>query len=75
MIKFKQGYIKNTKTGVSRDIVVRAKSANKPKDIFIGGVLIVCGVMHLTAAAFRNGSKAYEKAEYETLDSLGLFVD
>lgn len=72
MIKFKQGYITNM-AGESKDIIVKAALPNKLKDIVIGGVISLAGIAYLTYTAFRNGSSAFEKAEYETMDALNLF--
>ena len=72
MIKFKQGYIANM-AGESKDIIVKAALPNKLKDVAIGGVISLVGIAYLTYTAFRNGSAAFEQAEYETMDELGLF--
>ena len=72
MIKFKQGYIANM-AGESKDIIVKAALPNKLKDIAIGGIISLVGIAYLTYTAFRNGSAAFEKAEYETMEDLGIF--
>lgn len=72
MIKFKQGHIANM-AGESKDIIVKAALPNKIKDIVIGGVISLAGIAYLTYTAFRNGSAAFEKAEYETMEDLGIF--
>ena len=72
MIKFKQGYIANM-SGESKDIIVKAALPNKLKDIVIGGVISLVGISYLTYTAFRNGSAAFEQAECETMEDLGLF--
>ena len=72
MIKFKQGYIANM-AGESKDIIVKAALPNKLKDIVIGGVISLVGISYLTYTAFRNGSAAFEQAECETMEDLGLF--
>lgn len=74
MIKFKQGAIRN-KNGVEKDIVVKAASTNKLKDILIGGGLTLAGVIYLTYAAFRNGAEAFEQAEYNTMVDLGIISE
>ena len=71
MIKFKRGCIE-TYEGLRKDIIVKAFLPNKAKDIFIGTVLIVAGVAHLTTSAFKNGAEHFEEAEMKTLDDLGL---
>lgn len=71
MIKFKQGTITNNR-GVTKDIIVKAASPNKLKDIIIGGGAVLVGITYLTRAAFRNGSKAFDKAEIETMYDLGI---
>ena len=72
MIKFKQGYITNM-AGESKDIIVKAALPNNLKDIVIGGVISLVGIAYLTYTAFRNGSAAFEQAEYETMEDLGIF--
>ena len=71
MIKFKQGYIANM-AGESKDIIVKAALPNKLKDVVIGGVISLAGIAYLTYTAFRNGSAAFEQAEYETMEDLGI---
>lgn len=71
MIKFKQGYIANM-AGESKDIIVKAALPNKLKDIVIGGVISLVGIAYLTYTAFRNGSAAFDQAEYETMKDLGV---
>lgn len=75
MIKFAQGTITNPTTGKSKDVVVKAVSPNKLKDILIGGGLVLIGITYLTTAAFRNGSKKFEDAEMQVFEDLGLFLD
>lgn len=70
-MKFKQGWIGNN-DGRRKDIIVTTKFPNRMSDIMIGGALIVAGVLHLTTAAFKHGSEAYEEAELETLGDLDL---
>lgn len=72
MIKFKQGSVTNPKTGVTTDIVVKAPTTNKVRDILIGGGLILVGVTHLTRTAFRRGAVAYEVAEFVALKDADL---
>lgn len=74
MIKFKQGSISNN-CGDTKDIIVKAVAPNKLKDIIIGGGAILVGIAYLTCTAFRNGSKAFDDAEIETLYYLGLTHD
>ena len=74
MIKFKQGRI-GTYEGESKDIEVKALSANSMTETLIGVGLILVGVSYLTNTAFKNGSKAFEEAEYKTLDDLGLLTN
>lgn len=62
MIKSKFGPITNPKTGMS-------------KDILIGGGIVMVGITYLALSTFKNGAKAFETAEYETLESLDLFTN
>lgn len=72
MIKFTQGAVTNPETNVTKDIVVKALSPNKPKDILIGGGMILAGIIYLTTSAFRNGSMKFEEAELRALSETGL---
>ena len=72
MFKFNYGSITNPKTGESKDIIVKAVTPNKMKDILIGGDLVLLGIAHLTMTAFRNGATKFEAAELDTLSDLDL---
>lgn len=74
MIKSKFGPITNPKTGMSKDIVINALSKESLKDILIGGGIVMVGITYLALSTFKNGAKAFETAEYETLESLDLFL-
>ena len=75
MIKSKFGPITNPKTGMSKDIVINALSKESLKDILIGGGIVMVGITYLALSTFKNGAKALETAEYETLESLDLFTN
>lgn len=70
LMKFKQGAI-GTKNGDWQDIMVKAAMPNKCKDIVIGGGVVLAGIAYLTTTAFKHGAKAFEAAEYNTLDDAG----
>ena len=74
MIKFKQGSIGNVKAndGSFKDIVVKAAAPNTLRDALIGGGLVLVGITYLTVTAFKNGSKAFEKAELYTMRDCGV---
>ena len=72
MIKSKFGPITNPKTGVEKDIVINALSKDSLRDICIGGGIVLIGLTYLALATFKNGAMAFEMAEYETLEELGL---
>lgn len=72
MINFKQGSVTNPKTGVTKDIVVKAVAPNNLKDIVIGGGMVLAGIVYLTSTAFRNGSKTFEAAECKTFCDIDL---
>lgn len=73
MIIYKGGPIDNLK-GASKSIDVRfSDSKNGLRDVLIGGGLMLIGVVYLTVTAFRNGAQAFDQAEYDTMDELGLF--
>lgn len=74
MIKFTQGWIGNNE-GITKDIVVKAVTPNKIRDILIGGGLVLAGIAYLTSTAFRNGSEAFESAEFQTMVDLGIIDD
>lgn len=71
-MKFKQGWVKNSKTGATKDIIVKCKIPNSVFELLLGGGAIVGGVILLTTGAFKNGSKAFEKAELEALNNAEL---
>ena len=73
MIIYKGGPIDNLK-GASKGIDVRfSDSKNGLRDVLIGGGLVLIGVVYLAVTAFRNGAQAFDQAEYDTMDELGLF--
>ena len=43
--------------------------------ILIGGGIVMLGITYLALSTFKNGAKAFETAEYETLESLDLFTN
>lgn len=71
MFKFKGGPITNPKTNQTKDVIA-VISKTDVKDILIGGSLIIAGTIYLVGTSFRNGAKAYDLAEYNTLKELGL---
>ena len=75
MIKFTRGSITNPVTGVTKDIMVKAASANNLKEILIGGGLVVAGIAYLTVSAFKNGAGKFDDAYLQTLGELGLLCD
>lgn len=75
MIKSKYGPITNPKTGETKDIVVDILSLKNAKDFLIGGGIVLVGLSYLTISAFKNGARAFEQAEYDTLEALDLFKD
>lgn len=72
MMKLTFGSIGNYETGKFEDIVVKATFPNSLKDILIGGGAITAGIVWLTVTAFKNGARAYEKAEMATLQKQSL---
>ena len=42
---------------------------------FFGGGLVAVGIAYLTVTAFKNGSNAFEIAEFNTLKDLDLFKE
>lgn len=73
MFKSKYGPITNPETGESKDIVI-SDFSNSLKDVVIGGAIVMVGVIYLTVSSFRNGSKAYDKTETQTLLDLDLLI-
>lgn len=72
MIKMNFGSVGNYETGKYEDIIVKANWPNSLKDVLIGGGLIAAGAIYLAMSAFKNGAKAYEKAEFDVLEKQGL---
>ena len=75
MIKFKQGFITNPETGMTKDVVVKTVTPNNFKDILVGGGMVLIGITYLTVTAFRHGSEKFEEAELRTLSDLDLLQD
>lgn len=75
MIIYKSGPI-STFDGKSKDIDVKlSNSKHGLRDILIGGGVTLAGIAYLTITSFINGAKAFEDAEYNTMEELGLFSD
>ena len=75
MIRFKQGFITNPETGMTKDVVVKTVTPNNFKDILVGGGMVLIGITYLTVTAFRYGSEKFEEAELRTLSDLDLLQD
>lgn len=73
-MRFKQGELCNNK-GQVKDIIVNASGTTSWKESIIGCFIIGLGIAYLTNKAFRNGSKAFEEAEYKTMVDLGIIED
>lgn len=75
MIKSYFGPITNPETGVSKDIVVNCFSKDNAKSILIGAGITLIGVAYMGFSCFKNGARAFETEEYNTLEALHLFKD
>ena len=75
MIKSYFGPIRNMETGESKDIVINCLSKGNVKSILIGAGITLIGVAYMGFSCFKNGARAFEIEEYETLDALHLFKD
>lgn len=73
-MQFKQGWLRNN-DGVKKEIIVKSALPNHVKDVLIGGSMVLIGIMYLTSTAFKNGSKAFERAEYQTMIDLGIIKE
>lgn len=73
MFESKYEPITNPRTGETKDIVVKAVTPNNLRDVLIGGGIVTIGLVYLTLSVFRNGARAFEEAEYKTLEDLDLF--
>lgn len=73
-MRFKQGELCNNK-GQVKDIIVNASGTTSWKESMIGCFIIGLGIAYLTNKAFKNGSKAFEEAEYKTMVDLGIIED
>ena len=67
----KFGPITNPSTGKTKEINVKPNACTI-RDIAISTSMIIAGVAYLAISTFRNGATAYERAELETLEKLGL---
>ena len=71
MFKYKSGPITNISTHESKEIIA-AISKTDAKDILIGCGIIAMGTAYLVITSFKNGAKAFELAEYNTLNDLKI---
>lgn len=58
--------------GVRKNIVVTSKLPCKMSSLVLGVGLIVGGAVCLMISSFKTGALAYDSAEFDTLNSLGL---
>lgn len=72
MIKFNTHQYLTNMDGVTKDIIVKAPLPNKIKDAFIGGGLVLAGIVYLTSTAFRYGTEMFDEAETETMRDLHI---
>lgn len=72
-MKINQNWIQNNE-GVRKDIIVKGLTMAINKEVMIGSALFVIGSVLITRGVFRNGVNAYEKAEYKTMEELGIFT-
>lgn len=75
MIEVKNLSSLTNQLGETKNIIVKAKTPNTLKDVFVGGAMIFMGITYLTVAAFKHGAKAYEIAEFNTMCDLGIITD
>ena len=66
-------WIKNPKTEETMEVIAEAAIPVNPVKGVIGVALIIGGVGLLVSSAFYEGCKAYNQAEFNVLDTLGLF--
>ena len=71
-MKFKYGWIENSKTGERKHIVTRMTAQNSLRDVILGVIMTSMGVAYLTITAFSNGGQAYEDAESKCFEDLNL---
>lgn len=72
-MKVNLGDITNPTTNETKDVIAKSAIGTKPKDIIIGGVLILSGLLWVSRRSFKHGAENAMKAEYDTLEDLGLF--
>lgn len=72
-MKVNLGDITNPDTNVTKDVVAKTNIGLKLKDLIIGGGLVLTGVSWIALKAFEHGANTAMKAEYDTLEDLGLF--
>jgi len=75
MFEIKRGSITNPENGITKDIVVKAVSANDVVDILIGVGTVMLGIGYLTVTAFRNGVYNFEEAEIKAMRDAGVIKD
>ena len=71
-VQFKGDYITNPVTNERKDIVTETDYPVNPKDLIIGGLLVLGGIYCMVRSAFTNGAYNYSKAEMNVLRDLDL---
>lgn len=72
-MKVDLGDITNPNTGEIKEVIAKTTTGVKPRDLLIGCGFILFGVAWISRMAFKHGAESGMKAEYDTLEDLGLF--
>lgn len=69
MIKFALCDITNPKTNKTKEIIVKTLMPNNPKQILIGGGLILAGVVYLTSSSFKKEKEIVMEKQKLTMET------
>lgn len=69
------GWVASKETGERKDITVNFLSKDNGKDLLIGGSLIFAGTMYIARQMFMKGALAFDAAEFDALETLGILKD
>lgn len=73
-MKFKQGWIEN-RDGDRKDVIVESTLPLRVRDLILGGLMTLGGIIYMLWASFKKGSYEHEVGEFKTLNELGAVHD
>ena len=73
-MKFKHGWLRNL-DGEEKEVIVKSALPLRVRDLIIGGLMTISGIVYMLWSSFKKGSYEHEVAEYETMCELGIIKD